>query len=171
MRNVFWKNIRNNMNMQKTDNSKKQKSDSGSIWNPWHGCHKISPGCQNCYVYRRDESIGKDASIVTKTGDFYLPLKKNRQKEYKLQPQNGSVFTCMTSDFFLEEADEWRPECWRMIRERSDLRFAIITKRIHRFMECIPDDWGEGYPNVSVYCTVENQQMADYRLPIYLELR
>lgn len=170
MRNVFWKNIRNNMNMQKTDNSKKQKSDSGSIWNPWHGCHKISPGCQNCYVYRRDESIGKDASIVTKTGDFYLPLKKNRQKEYKLQPQNGSVFTCMTSDFFLEEADEWRPECWRMIRERSDLRFAIITKRIHRFMECIPDDWGEGYPNVSVYCTVENQQMADYRLPIYLEL-
>src|SRR5699024_11865191 len=72
--------------------------------------------------------------------------------------------------FFLEEADEWRPECWRMIRERSDLRFAIITKRIHRFMECIPDDWGEGYPNVSVYCTVENQQMADYRLPIYLEL-
>ena len=76
----------------------------------------------------------------------------------------------MTSDFFLEEADEWRPECWRMIRERSDLRFAIITKRIHRFMECIPDDWGEGYPNVSVYCTVENQQMADYRLPIYLEL-
>jgi len=114
MRNVFWKNIRNNMNMQKTDNSKKQKSDSGSIWNPWHGCHKISPGCQNCYVYRRDESIGKDASIVTKTGDFYLPLKKNRQKEYKLQPQNGSVFTCMTSDFFLEEADEWRPECWRI---------------------------------------------------------
>ena len=170
MRNVFWKNIRNNMNMQKTDNSKKQKSDSGSIWNPWHGCHKISPGCQNCYVYRRDESIGKDASIVTKTGDYYLPLKKNRHKEYKLQPQNGSVFTCMTSDFFLEEADEWRPECWRMIRERSDLRFAIITKRIHRFMECIPDDWGEGYPNVSVYCTVENQQMADYRLPIYLEL-
>lgn len=170
MRNVFWKNIRNNMNMQKTDNSKKQKSDSGSIWNPWHGCHKISPGCQNCYAYRRDESIGKDASIVTKTGDFYLPLKKSRQKEYKLQPQNGSVFTCMTSDFFLEEADEWRPECWRMIRERSDLRFAIITKRIHRFMECIPDDWGEGYPNVSVYCTVENQQMADYRLPIYLEL-
>ena len=37
-------------------------------------------------------------------------------------------------------------------------------------MECIPADWGKGYPNVNVYCTVENQQMADYRLPIYLEL-
>lgn len=48
------------------------------IWNPWHGCKKISPGCKNCYVYRRDESVGKDASIVTKTGDYSLPLKKNR---------------------------------------------------------------------------------------------
>jgi protein gp37 len=140
------------------------------IWNPWHGCHKISPGCQNCYVYRRDESVGRDASIVTKTGDYNLPLKKNRQKEYKLQPGDGTVFTCMTSDFFLEEADAWRPECWRMMRERSDLQFAIITKRIHRFMDCIPEDWGDGYPNVSIYCTVENQQMADYRLPIYLTL-
>ena len=32
------------------------------IWNPWHGCHKISPGCLNCYVYRRDEAVGRDAS-------------------------------------------------------------------------------------------------------------
>lgn len=140
------------------------------IWNPWHGCHKISPGCRNCYVYRRDESIGKDASIVTKTGDFLLPLKKNRHKEYKLQPSDGTVFTCMTSDFFLEDADEWRTECWQIMKQRSDLQFAIITKRIHRFMDCIPDDWGNGYPNVSIYCTVENQQMADYRLPIYINL-
>lgn len=140
------------------------------IWNPWHGCHKISAGCQNCYVYRRDQAVGRDAGIVAKTGDFDLPLKKTRQKEYKLRPEDGTVFTCMTSDFFLEEADEWRPECWRMMLRRSDLQFAIITKRIHRFMDCIPEDWGDGYPNVSVYCTVENQQMADFRLPIYLGL-
>ncbi|MBQ2628769.1 MAG: DUF5131 family protein [Kiritimatiellae bacterium] len=19
------------------------------IWNPWHGCHKVSEGCQHCY--------------------------------------------------------------------------------------------------------------------------
>ena len=46
------------------------------IWNPWHGCHKISPGCANCYVYRRDESIGKDASVVAKTGDYALRIKR-----------------------------------------------------------------------------------------------
>ncbi|MEN6461119.1 MAG: DUF5131 family protein, partial [Syntrophomonas sp.] len=34
-------------------------------WNPWHGCHKISTGCQNCYVYRIDAQHGKDSSIVS----------------------------------------------------------------------------------------------------------
>ena len=138
------------------------------IWNPWHGCQKISPGCQHCYVYRRDSMYGKDSSIVTKTGDFNLPAKKTRQGEWKMSPEKGVVFACMTSDFFLKDADEWRPEAWRMIRERSDIFFYIVTKRIHRFMECIPDDWGDGYENIGVICTCENQQMADFRLPIFL---
>ena len=141
-----------------------------AIWNPWHGCRKISPGCANCYVYRRDESIGKDASVVTKTGDYNLPLKKNRQGEYKLTADDGIVFTCMTSDFFLDTADEWRKECWDMIRQRQDLQFHIITKRIDRFVECIPQDWGDGWEHVTICCTCENQDRADYRLPIFLSL-
>ncbi len=141
-----------------------------TIWNPWHGCRKLSPGCANCYVYRRDESIGKDASIVTKTNDYNLPIKKNRQKEYKITPDDGTVYACMTSDFFIEEADEWREGVWDIIRERSDLDFVIITKRIHRFEECIPFDWGGGWENVTICSTCENQDRADYRLPILLDL-
>lgn len=140
------------------------------IWNPWHGCHKISPGCANCYVYRRDESIGKDASVVSKTGDYDLPLKKNRQGEFKLTAADGIVFTCMTSDFFLEDADEWRNGCWDMMRRRSDLQFHIITKRINRFADCIPDDWGDGWDNVTICCTCEDQDRANHRLPIFLNL-
>ncbi|CAK7035902.1 MAG: hypothetical protein BACD_00108 [Bacteroides rodentium] len=140
-----------------------------AIWNPWHGCHKISPGCANCYVYRRDESIGKDASVVAKTGDYNLPLKKKRTGEYKLTSEEGVVYACMTSDFFLEEADEWRQGCWDMIRERQDLHFHIITKRIDRFMDCIPEDWGDGWDNVTICSTCENQDRADFRLPILLE--
>ncbi len=141
-----------------------------TIWNPWHGCHKISQGCGNCYVYRRDESIGKDASIVSKTGDYDLPMKKNRQGQYKLTSDDGVVFTCMTSDFFLEDADPWRQGCWDMIRKRCDLQFYIITKRIDRFAECIPPDWGDGWDHVTICCTCENQDRADYRLPIFLKL-
>lgn len=76
----------------------------------------------------------------------------------------------MTSDFFLEEADQWRPEAWNMILLRGDLHFVIITKRIHRFRTGLPEDWGEGYDNVTICCTCENQNRADYRLPILLEL-
>ena len=141
-----------------------------AIWNPWHGCRKISPGCANCYVYRRDESVGKDASIIAKTGDYDLPVRKNRQGDYKLSANDGTVYACMTSDFFLEEADEWRQSCWDMIRERKDLSFHIITKRIDRFLQCIPPDWGDGWDHVTICSTCENQDRADYRLPLLLSL-
>lgn len=141
-----------------------------AIWNPWHGCHKISPGCAHCYVYRRDESVGRDASVVTKTADFDLPLRKNRQGAYKLTAAEGTVYACMTSDFFLEDADAWRQDCWDMIRERRDLSFHIITKRIDRFAACAPPDWGGGWEHVTVCSTCEDQDRADYRLPILLSL-
>lgn len=139
------------------------------VWNPWHGCHKISAGCANCYVYRRDASIRKDASVVARTKDFYLPMRRLRDGGYKIPP--GSFLdTCFTSDFFVEEADAWRPEIWEMMKIRSDLHFFFITKRIERMEACLPPDWGDfGYPNVSVACTVENQAMADRRLPVYLK--
>jgi len=140
-----------------------------SGWNPWHGCLKISPGCQHCYVYRIDASFDRDPTIVSKTADFNLPLKKTRNGEYKL-PVGETVFTCFSSDFFLDEADEWRIEAWKMIRQRSDLNFFIITKRIHRFTINLPEDWGNGYENVTICSTCENQNRANYRLPIFLNL-
>ncbi len=141
-----------------------------AIWNPWHGCHKISPGCANCYVYRRDESIGKDASVVSKTGDYDLPVRKDRHGDYRLTPDQGVVFACMTSDFFLEDADEWRQGCWDMMRERRDLEFHVITKRIDRFARCLPPDWGDGWEHVTICSTCEDQERTDHRLPIFLEL-
>ena len=34
--------------------------------------------------------------------------------------------TCFTSDFLLPDADEWRGECWDMMRERRDCRFVFL---------------------------------------------
>ncbi len=136
------------------------------IWNPWHGCKKYSEGCRNCYVYRRDGSVGRDASVVGKNRDYDLPVRKNRNGEYKI-PSGSNVYACMTSDFFLDLADEWRGPAWKMIKERADVHFNIITKRIERFESCVPDDWGEGYDNVSIMCTMENQEECDIRFPIF----
>lgn len=141
-----------------------------SGWNPWHGCDKISSGCKHCYVYRNDEKFDKDPQEVKKNVSFYDPVKKKRDGSWKI-PSGETVYTCFTSDFLLDKADEWRKEAWEMIRTRSDVMFLFITKRIHRFYECIPDDWGDGYDNVIICCTVENQEMADFRLPIFLEAK
>lgn len=78
------------------------------VWNPWHGCHKYSAGCQNCYVYRRDSSIGKDASEITKNRDFDLPIRQARNGSYKI-PDGSTIFTCMTSDFFTKKPMNARP--------------------------------------------------------------
>lgn len=139
-------------------------------WNLWHGCTKVSSGCSRCYVYRRDAEFGRDASIVHKTGSFNLPVRKDRHGNYKLQPDGEYVYTCFTSDFFHPAADEWRPEAWSMMKERPDLQFFFITKRPERFSIGLPDDWGDGYENVHISCTCENQQMANRRLPVFLEL-
>lgn len=136
------------------------------VWNPWHGCHKYSDGCKNCYVYRGDAQRNIDSSIVTQTKSFDLPQRKKRNGDFKV-PAGTMVYTCLTSDFFIEEADPWRPEIWNMILARPDLHFFIITKRIERFQECLPPAWGEGYENVTICCTVENQACAERRLPIY----
>lgn len=139
------------------------------IWNPWHGCTKYSEGCKNCYVYRIDELAGRKSDKVHKNADFDLPMKRNRKGEYKIK-SGETVYTCLSSDFFLEEADIWRRDAWRIIAERPDVDFVIITKRIKRFYEQLPADWGDGYENVSIACTCENQKRADERLPFFLEL-
>lgn len=139
-------------------------------WNPWHGCHKYSAGCANCYVYRRDASVGRDASKVYRTRDFDLPLRRNRQGGYKLAP-GSLVYTCFTSDFLVEEADAWREEAFAMMRRRQDLRFFFITKRIERLGALLPEDWGpEGYANVEIGCTCEDQEAVRRRLPEFLRL-
>ena len=139
---------------------------NSKMWNPWHGCHKLSAGCMHCYVYRGDSKRGIDSRIVSKTKNFDLPVQRKRNGEFKID-SDSLLYTCFTSDFFVDDADGWRAEAWEMIGQRSDLRFMIITKRIDRLQVLLPDDWGEGYDHVTICCTIENQDRADYRLPIY----
>lgn len=141
----------------------------GIMWNLWHGCKKYSEGCKYCYVYRGDEKRYKDASVVEKTAMFDLPIAKKKNGEYKVAG-GQMAYTCFTSDFLLDEADAWRPLAWSMIKERQDVTFFFITKRIERFLVSLPEDWGDGYDNVVVGCTCENQLRADFRIPIFKKM-
>ena len=139
-----------------------------AMWNPWRGCRKCSEGCRYCYIHKGDAKRGVDTGIIEPTKDFARPSERLKNGEFKMKP--GIVYTCFSTDFLIEEADAWRAECWQMMKMRQDCTFLFLTKRIDRFMDCVPADWGDGYENVVVCCTIENQKNADRKLAVFQTL-
>lgn len=141
------------------------------IWNPWHGCTKKSEGCLNCYMYYLDKQRNKiDSNNIYKVkNNFNYPLQKDKNGLYKIK-SGEEIRVCMTSDFFLEEADKWRDDAWNIIRQRSDVIFYILTKRPERVLEHLPKDWNDGWENIFFNVTCENQMRTDERMPILLDL-
>lgn len=139
------------------------------LWNPWRGCHRTSEGCLHCYIHKGDIKRGTDTNVITKTKDFYKPVERNKNGEYKIK-SGTLVYVCFSSDFFLEEADDWRMECYEMMKERNDLHFLFLTKRISRFYEVLPLDWKDGYDNITIGVSIENQKNADEKLSFFNSL-
>jgi protein gp37 len=140
-----------------------------AIWNPWRGCHKKSEGCDNCYIHRANARKGINTDIIYKTDEFYKPIEKDKKGNYKIK-SGQIVFVCFNSDFFVEEADQWRKEAWEMMKQRDDLHFLFLTKRIERFPIGLPDDYQDGYDNVTICSTIENTIRAKERLSVFKKL-
>lgn len=144
---------------------------SRSFWNPWHGCKKCSPGCLNCYMYALDDMRGVSewSSVVKKTKAFDYPIERDRKGNYKVK--SGEYLKVnMTSDTFIEDADAWRDDFWSIIRQRPDVKFWLLTKRPERILKCLPDDWGDGYENVMLNITCENQDMFTIRWDVFKDI-
>lgn len=136
---------------------------TNATWNPWQGCTPKSEGCANCYMYSQKRRWGQDPTTIVRSSKatFYAPLKKLK---------GPLVFTCSWSDFFIENADEWRPEAWEIIAKTPHLTYQILTKRPELVQKRLPEDWGDGYPNVWLGVTTENQERADERIPLLVDI-
>lgn len=110
-------------------------------WNPWWGCNHVSAECDFCYIDGIMENMGFNPKKIKRTSDatFNKPLKLT---------DPTIIFTCSMSDFFHKQADQWRAEAWKIIKKTPKHKYQILTKRPERVLECLPEDWGEGYPNV-----------------------
>lgn len=139
-----------------------------ALWNPWRGCKRCSEGCLHCYIHKGDRKRNVNTNDIVRTDDFNKPIERLKNGKYKMK--SGLIYLCFSTDFLIEEADQWRNACWEMMKERQDCTFLFLTKRIDRFMKCIPEDWGDGYDNVVVCCTIENQKNADYKLALFKDL-
>lgn len=138
------------------------------MWNPWHGCHKKSEGCKNCYVYSQDSKFNIDTTVVKKSKtQFCLPIQRDKYCDYNIK-SNTLIKTCMTSDFFIEEADEYRTEALEIIQERTDLFFLIITKRPERIISLGLTNLlkSKKWEHVKIAITCENQLRLNERLGI-----
>lgn len=148
--------------------------NSGIEWthhtfNPWIGCTKISAACDNCYAESWDNR-GLHGGVSrwgphanrTRTKTWNNPLKWQRKAE--LEGVRYRVFTASLADVFDNHRSietSWREDLWSLIRQCPNLDFLLLTKRPQNIKKYLPGDWGSGYGNVWLGCTVESQKEAD----------
>lgn len=137
-----------------------------ATWNPWRGCDKVSPGCAHCYMFAGQRRGGLDPTTVVRTSPatFRAPLgpKWTRKSDAirDRERRRMRVFTCSWSDFFHPDADAWREDAWAVIRQRPEFDWQILTKRPELVADRLPDDWGDGYPNVWLGVSIENRRFV-----------
>lgn len=140
-------------------------------FNPWIGCQKVGPGCDHCYaeawdargLQRQETRWGAHAGRTrTSPANWRKPLAWDRAAA--AAGERHRVFCASLADVFDNHASilpEWRDDLWALIRATPHLDWMLLTKRPGNIAKMLPEDWGRGYPNVWLGCTVVNQEEAD----------
>jgi len=133
-------------------------------FNPWMGCTKVSPGCAHCYA----ETLVKGkmglpglwgprgTRMLTGIANWAKPWRWNRNAQAG-DPLHR-VFVGSLCDWAEDNpvANEARPRLWRLIRETPALTWQLLTKRPENIAKWLPADWGDGWPNVWLGTSIEN---------------
>ncbi len=144
-------------------NSKIEWTDH--TFNPWWGCVKVSPGCDNCYAEsfskRTGNSVwGKDAPRRF-FGDAHWnePLKWDRDAER--DGVRRRVFCASMADVMEDrrDLDDSRTRLYSLIQHTPHLDWLLLTKRPQNFRRLLPATWVESpQPNVWLMTTVESDE-------------
>lgn len=145
-----------------SENSKIEWTDN--TFNPWEGCVKISPACDNCYAAARDNRLhqganwGKDAARFPHTDSYWRqPLKWNRDAE--ASGKRARVFCGSLCDVMEDRPDlqRYRERLYLLIERTPNLDWLLLTKRPQNFRRFLPESWLETpLPNVWGMTTVES---------------
>ena len=83
------------------------------------------------------------------------------RKEHGHRPR---VFCASLADVFDNKVPpSWRADLFALIRECRRLDWLLLTKRPQNILKMLPADWGDGYRNVWLGMTAENQLYFDQR--------
>lgn len=172
---------------------KNRDGSQGLTWNPVTGCTPISEGCRNCYAQRMSKRLAGRCGYPADE-PFKVTLHPDRFDEPLKWKKPRRVFVCSMGDLFHEDVpDEFIYEIWDVMVQSKQHTFLVLTKRPDRmksFIEkvmCNRMDYAltfGGTPegkkarkwaqkpvqNVWLGVTAENQQRADERIPILLQI-
>lgn len=107
-------------------------------FNPWEGCQKVGPGCDNCYAEARNARFAGGQSVNwgpgaprrrTSAKNWQLPVKWNADAQAK--GIRYRVFCASLADVFDNKVPaEWRHDLWDLIESTPNLDWLLLTKRI-----------------------------------------
>lgn len=143
-------------------------------WNLGWGCEMKSEGCENCYAERDARRFGWEV------WGKQQPRRLLSRKYYN-QPifwNDAARKLGEKHKVFCGSMMDWTDECWypmlpflwQMWRDTPNLIWLMLTKNAEYIKDCLPSDWGDGYPNVWQGITTENQKQADIRTSELLKI-
>jgi protein gp37 len=145
-------------------------------FNPWIGCQKVSPGCDNCYAERdwdkrfhRVEWGPHGERKRTSEGNWKQPLKW--AKDARANGKRSRVFCASLADVWDNQVPaEWRSDLFRLIPQTPELDWMLLTKRPENILDMLSAAIGGlqswPWPNVWLGTTAEDLPHYDRRWPI-----
>lgn len=153
-----------------TENTKIEWADH--TFNPWWGCQKVSPACDNCYAEALDKRTGgghwgpKAERRRTSLHNWVQPLKWDRAAaKTGTRPR---VFCASMADIGDNAVpQQWRDDLANLIRMTPNLDWLLLTKRPQNLVKFYPADV---LKQCWIGTTVENQTEAERRIPALLNV-
>lgn len=126
------------------------------------GCVKVSPGCKNCYADGLSRRYGHDVWGPNKDRRTFGA--KHWREPFQWDADAGRagerrrVFCSSMCDVFEDHPtiDRERERLWYVIESTPNLDWQLLTKRPERIGPNLPRDWGDGWPNVWLGTSIEN---------------
>lgn len=146
-------------------------------WNPVTGCDRVSPGCDHCYAQtlaKRLKAMGnpryqRDGRVRTSGPGFGLTMHWDKLEEPSGRKRPTMFFVNSMSDLFHDGVStEFIDRVFDVMASTPQHTYQILTKRPRRMASYssrrnVPS-------NVWLGTSVENQEWADKRLPLLLDV-
>lgn len=152
-----------------------------STFNPWIGCTRVSPACDDCYAARSTpaRTLGvvwgpHEERRLTSAANWKIPLLWQRKADQfaSVYGRRRRVFCASLADVFDNAVpSDWRDDLFELIRVTPDLDWLLLTKRPQNIVGMVRRDGsiaGNGIrylpDNVLLGTTVEDQKRADMNI-------